>query len=104
MHKTHYRTLTADGKDEIGHIFPDGQIPVQESTPYFAELEGEGEQLIFLIPLNALTAEQREAIFAYVVKKFGCTKEDARREIEGNGHFPIRKNFVIESYDMRLLM
>lgn len=104
MNNTYYRTLSTDGKAEIGHIFPDGQIPVQEFTPYFAYLEGEGEQLIFLIPLGALTAEQQEAIFAYVVNKFGCTAAEARREIEGNGHFPVRKDFVIESYDMRLLI
>ena len=104
MAKTYYRTLTSEGQQEFGHIFPEGEIPVQERTPYFAYLEGEGEQLIFLIPLDALTPEQREGIFTYIVKKFGCTKADARREVENNGHFPIRKNLVIESYDMRLLM
>ena len=102
--KIHTVRLSAEGKEEFGHVFPDRQIPVQEFTPCIAYLEGEGEQAIFLIPINALTSEQREAIFTYVVKKFGCTKEEARLEIEDNGHFPIRKNLVIESYDMRFLM
>ena len=97
------RSLSKEGREEIGHLFPAGEIPVEEITPRSAHLGDEGEHLIFLIPLSELTPEQQDGIFEYVVEKFGCTKEEARTEIESNGHFPIRQTFVIESYD-RLFM
>lgn len=96
------RTLSKDGRQEIGHIFPRGSVPVEEIVPELAYLEGEGDRYIFKIPTSALTEAELDGIYAYVIKKFGCTKEDARAEIQGNGHFPIRKEFVIESYDRRL--
>ena len=52
--KIHTVRLSAEGKEEFGHVFPDGQIPVQEFTPCIAYLEGEGEQAIFLIRLTHL--------------------------------------------------
>ena len=73
--KIHTVRLSAEGKEEFGHVFPDRQIPVQEFTPCIAYLEGEGEQAIFLIPINALTSEQREAIFTYVVKNSDAQKK-----------------------------
>ena len=83
MTKIHKRTLTTEGKAEVGHIFTDGYVPVQEYTPRGAILPGVSEddtdyQLVFLVDWASLTEAQQFLVLEYVsdtLLKHGCLCE-----------------------------
>ena len=120
MPKIHKRTLSTEGKAEVGHIFTDGYVPVQEYTPRNAILPGlskddteeniHGEainnslQRVFLVDWASLTEAQQFLVLEYMAEKFGASEQVIREDLEIWTFFPIRTKWVIESYDMRFLM
>ena len=98
------RTLTAEGQKELGHIFKDGNIPLTEFTPFLANLRGE-KNLVFLVDWGRLTDVQQSLVLDYMSNKFEePNQERIRLDIEKDGYFPILKKWVIEAYDLRLLI
>ena len=109
MRKIHKRTLSTKGKAEIGYIFTDGYIPVQEYTPRDALLPGVSKddtdyQRVFLVDWASLTEAQQFLVLEYMGQKFGESEQVIRNDLETRTFFPIRTKWVIESYDMWLLM
>lgn len=102
-----FRTLSAEGEKEIGHIFKDGYVPVKQITPIFAELAGDPEKsvLVFLVDWTRLSAEQQNLVLTYLSKKFPDAQEsEIRDRLETDGYLPIQQKWVIESYDMRMFV
>ena len=109
MNKTYKRTLSAAGKAEIGYIFTDGYVPVQEYTPRNTILPGVSKddtdyQRVFLVDWASLTEAQQFLVLEYMGQKFGESEHVIRADLQERTFFPIRVKWVIESYDMRLLM
>ena len=109
MPKIHKRILTTEGKAEVGHIFTDGYVPVQEYTPRNAILPGVSKddtdyQRVFLVDWASLTEAQQCLVLEYMSQKFGEPEHVIRADLQDWTFFPIRTKWVIESYDMRLLM
>ena len=109
MKKIHKRTLTTEGKAEVGHIFTDGYVPVQEYTPRNAILPGLSKdatdyQRVFLVDWASLTEAQQFLVLKYMRQKFRESEHVIRNDLENWTFFPIRTKWVIESYDMRFLM
>ena len=109
MRKIHKRTLSTEGKAEVGHIFTDGYVPVQEYTPRYAILPGLSKddtnyQRVFLVDWASLTETQQFLVLEYMAQKFGASEQVIRNDLEDWTFFPIRTKWVIESYDMRFMM
>ena len=109
MRKIHKRTLTTEGKAEVGHIFTDGYVPVQEYTARDAILPGVSKnatdyQRVFLVDWASLTAAQQCLVLAYMAQKFGAPEHVIRADLQERTFFPIRTKWVIESYAMRFMM
>jgi hypothetical protein len=109
MSKIHKRTLSTEGKAEVGHIFTDGYVPVQEYTPRGALLLGLSEdatdyQRVFLVDWASLTEAQQFLVLEYMAQKFGEPEQVIRADLQERTFFPIRAKWVIESYDMRHFM
>ena len=109
MKKIHKRTLSPAGEAEIGHIFTDGYVPVQEYTPRNAILPGLSKdntdyQRVFLVDWASLTEAQQFLVLEYMSQKFGEPQHVIRADLETWTFFPIRTKWVIESYDMRFMM
>ena len=109
MSKIHKRTLSTEGKAEVGHIFTDGYVPVQEYTPRGALLLGLSEddtdyQRVFLVDWASLTEAQQFLVLEYMGQKFGESEHVIRNDLQERTFFPIRAKWVIESYDMRHFM
>ena len=102
--RTHIRSLSSEGEKEFGHIFKAG-IPCQQLTPVRAHLEGlDLPQEVFLVDWKCLSEDQQSLALQYMEEKFGVPQPEIRQRIQADGHFPIRREWVIESYDMRLVM
>lgn len=102
-----FRSLSPEGQKEFGHIFKDGYVPVKEITPIFAELKGHLEKsvLVFLVDWTQLSAEQQNLVLTYLSKKFPDAQEsEIRDRLEADGYLPIQQKWVIESYDIRMLI
>ena len=109
MSKIHKRTLSTEGKAEVGHIFTDGYVPVQEYTPRGVLLLGLSEdaadyQRVFLVDWASLTEAQQFLVLEYMAQKFGEPEQVIRADLQKRTFFPIRAKWVIESYDMRHFM
>ena len=109
MPKIHKRTLSTEGEAEVGHIFTDGYVPVQEYTPRNAILPGLSKddtdyQRVFLVDWASLTEAQQFLVLEYMAEKFGASEQVIREDLEIWTFFPIRTKWVIESYDMRFMM
>lgn len=109
MKKIHKRALSTEGKAEVGHIFTDGYVPVQEYTPRGAILPGVSEddtdyQRVFLVDWASLTEAKQFLVLEYMGQKFGESEHVIRADLEERTFFPIQVKWVIESYDMRFLM
>ena len=101
MAENKLRLLSEAGKKEFGYIFPDGYVPVIDITPIDVNVAKEGTVLVFLIDYERLTAHQQENCIAYLAEQFNVSEAAVQEEIESNGHFPMRKCYIIESYDLR---
>ena len=97
---TYTRILSEEGKKEIGHIFGSGIVPLTRYTPLWANLRGES-CLVFLCNWDALGDNQKSAVIEYLANKFDADPNDIRTDIDASGHFPIRHQWIIESYNMR---
>ena len=96
-------SLSPEGQKEFGYIFK-GYVPVVSSTPIKVDLDGLGDQHSFLVDWKVLSEDQQSLILQYMGAKFGASQSEICGRIEADGHFPIRSEWVIESYSLRMFM
>lgn len=100
------RTLTKQGQQEFGHIFPEG-VPCQDNgVPFVATLDGSEKdtELVFLVDWKSLSIDQQAACLRIMSEKFDVDTGIIRNRMEKDGHFPIQHHNLIESYDLRHLI
>ena len=54
-----------------------------------------------MVDWSRLPRIQKDLIVEYMAQEFDADPEDVRRNFVVNGQFPIRAEFVVESYDIR---
>ena len=95
------RTLSEKGEKEFGFIFTEG-VPCKEITPVTVDLEGLDEpQQVFMVEWRELSHIQKDLVVGYMALKFDAPVDVIREQLDADGQFPIRAEFVIESYDIR---
>ena len=101
-----YFKLSAEGEKEFGHIFGEG-VPLHRNTFITeARLEGSPNDTDFVVLVDwlKLTGDQQTKCLAYMSDKFSESVETIRADIEARGYFPLRKQFIIEAYDLRFFI
>ena len=95
------RTLSEKGEKEFGLIFTEG-VPCKEIAPVTVDLEGVDEpQEVFMVDWRELSHHQRDMVIEYMAHKFESLRFVIRDQLDADGQFPIRAEFVVESYDIR---
>ena len=100
-----YRSLTDAGRKELGYIFKSGNVPtLLGGVPIEVEIEGKLNRF-FLVDWESLDTKQQDLCVHYIMNKFDETDPSVvLQEIESNGHFPLQSKYLIESYDLRMLI
>jgi hypothetical protein len=94
--KKNYQTwayLNDEGKRIWGDIFPSGEVPVRSIVTQAADLEGAGEERVFIVEWTELTAEQQNAILQRLSKKSGAPKDVILKDIQKIG-LPLREKYT----------
>lgn len=101
-----YFNLSEEGEKEFGHIFPEGVPLKQETLITEAKLEGIPNDTDFVVYVDwaKLSEEQQTKCLDYMSEKSMTDIDIIRSVIEARGYFPLRKQFIIEAYDMRLFI
>ena len=98
------RTLSEKGKEEFGIIFRKG-VPCKEIAPVTVDLEGLDEpQQVFMVDWRELSHIQKDLVVGYMALKFDAPVDVIRDQLDTDGQFPIRAEFVVESYDIRFFV
>lgn len=92
-------SLNDEGKKLWGDIFQDGRVPICGITDAKAQLEGEGEQRVFLVQWTALTDIQQAAILNRLSERFHAPKEVILKDIRQKG-LPLRVRYTTETVAM----
>lgn len=96
--------LTDEGKKELGHIFGDS-VPLQDNGVFsVARIEGLGKVECFFVDWESLTHDEKEASLTHMQWKSGVPVNEIIDEVESNGGFPIRSQYVVFSIDARMVM
>jgi len=94
----HWAILNDDGMKNLGHIFPDGVVPVKCMTMTRATFEDKkGVHEIFKIDWNELTDEQKEQCVEYLHQKHHVPDHIIRKEIERLGFIPLQSKHACGS-------
>ena len=101
-----YFNLSEEGEKEFGHIFPEGVPLYPKTLIQKANLESSPNEtdLVVLVDWAKLTRDQQTKCLYYMSDKFGVDMETINADIQARGYFPLRKQFIIEAYDMRFFI
>ena len=96
--------LSEQGQKALGHIFKD-YVPLQDNGIFsVARIDGVGTIEVFRVDWASLSQVEREGVLAYMEDKFNAPRETIEDEIERNGCFPIRSEYIVFSVDPRLVI
>ena len=96
--------LSEEGKKELGHIFKNG-VPLQDNGIFsVAQIEGHGKIECFFVDWASLSGEERVGCLDRMHRKLGSPIAEIEAQIEGNGCFPIRSQFIVFSIDARMVI
>jgi len=85
--------IALEWKEAMGPDF-DGRLPVTTTVPMLAWLPGFGvPQRVFLLALDQISQEQREAIIHRLSQKFSLSPDEAQEEVQKAG-IPIREEHI----------
>ena len=94
----HWANLNDDGEKKLGHIFPDGVVPVKCMIVSRATFENKnGVHEIFKIDWNELTEEQKIHCVEYLHQKHHVHDDVIRKDIERIGYVPLQSKYTCGS-------
>lgn len=89
-----WASLSSEGKQAWGDIFPEGVIPIQSIIPLQVTLEGiKKPQRVFLVDWKELTAQQQDLTLNKLCKRSGATKEEILKDILKIG-LPLQEKYT----------
>lgn len=96
--KGDFAHLSEEGKKELGHIFPNGIIPIFCMLGENATLQGlESVVQVYRIDLRRLTEEQKNKCFDYVAEKRNADRNIVARELIQMGFIPLQARWCCSS-------
>ena len=82
-------TARIDGDDERTAawraVFGDDTIPLRSPIPHMANLPGRGEELVYLLDIEALTVEQRGRLVQHIASRFDYPAEEVDATLDDHG-------------------
>ena len=82
-------TARIDGDDERPAawraVFGDDTVPLRSPIPQMTNLPGRGEELVYLLDIAALTADQRGRLVQYIASKFNYPAEEVDATLDDHG-------------------
>ena len=66
-------------------VFDGTAVPLRSPIPHMARLPGRGEELVYLLDIEALTAEQRGRLVAHIAAKFDIPAEEVDADLDTHG-------------------
>jgi len=94
----HWANLNDDGKKKLGHIFPDGVVPVKCMIGSKATFENKnGVHDIFKIDWNELSDEQKDQCIVYLRYKHHAPSGVIKKDIERIGFIPLQSKYTCGS-------
>jgi len=82
-------TARIDGDDERAAawraVFGDDTIPLRSPVPHMASLPGRGEELVYLLDIEALTADQRGRLVQHIASRFNYPAEEVDATLDDHG-------------------
>ncbi|MBC7120328.1 MAG: hypothetical protein H5T33_01920 [Candidatus Methanosuratus sp.] len=89
-----WASLNAEGQAAWGHVFPDGEVPVQSIIAQAATLEGIAEtERVFLVDWRALTEQQQNEVLEKLSKRSSAAKDAILKDILKIG-LPLREKYT----------
>lgn len=85
-------------------VFGELRAPITSPIPRLVNVVGVGDVDCFFVEVEQLSEEQRERLVAFIVRRFGTPAEDARRDLEERGVFPLLAEDVYSVTDLRLFV
>lgn len=82
-------TAHIDSSDERAaawlRIFDDTAVPLRSPIPHLARLPGRGEELVYLLDIEALTADQRGRLVQHIAGKFDIPAAEVDADLDTHG-------------------
>ena len=82
-------TARIDGDDERTAawraVFGDDTIPLRSPIPHMANLPGRGEELVYLLDIEALTVEQRGRLVQHIASRFNYPAKEVDDTLDDHG-------------------
>jgi hypothetical protein len=66
-------------------VFDGAAVPLRSPIPHLARLPGRGEELVYLLDIEALTAEQRGRLVAHIAAKFNIPAKEVDADLDTHG-------------------
>lgn len=66
-------------------VFGGATVPLRSPIPHLARLPGRGEELVYLLDIEALTAEQRGRLVTHIANKFNIPAEEVDADLDTHG-------------------
>jgi len=93
--KNKIMSLNVEGIEKVGHIFPNGRVPVCSLIPSLSEpANDKGDHITYLIDLSKLNIRQTKKCVKLISNRNSYQME-LKTALE-DGHIPIRSKFVKE--------
>lgn len=67
------------------HVFAGAAVPLRSPVPHLARLPGRGEELVYLLDIEALTADQRGRLVQHIAAKFSIPAEEVDADLDTHG-------------------
>lgn len=103
-----YFGLSECGKEEWGHIFPDGQVPIAniKDVPmiHLADTSQDGECRMCTVDWLKLTEQQQSQICTALSEIQDARPDEIKSYFDHLGYLPFRMELVIEAYDPRFFV
>lgn len=66
-------------------VFDSAAVPLRSPIPHLARLPGRGEELVYLLDIEALTADQRGRLVTHIADKFNIPAEEVDADLDTHG-------------------
>lgn len=94
----HWGILNELGREQFGHIFPVGIVPLKILIPENATLEGQmGVHRIYKVDIDLLTEEQYNQITKLISECAGVPFDDVKSDFEKDGFIPMTSKYISTS-------
>lgn len=101
----HWGILNELGREQFGHIFPDGIVPLKILISENATLEGqEGVHRVYRVDIDLLTDKQYNQCIKFISERAGVSFDAVKSDFEKDGFIPMTSKYISVSGTDQLRM